>query len=105
MGCAIGCGEGEEYKRPHAAVLPGVLATISACNTRIISIFLRESYPARFRRSANGHSPSNWNTPSAVSDVRFTPILLSNGSRAEALRVSTLSGTCVLCVLIRHLMG
>ena len=32
-------------------------------------------------------------------------ILFSNGSRAEALRVSTLSGACVLCVLVRHLMG
>jgi hypothetical protein len=31
--------------------------------------------------------------------------LFSNGSRAEALRVSTLSGACVLCVLVRHLMG
>jgi hypothetical protein len=29
----------------------------------------------------------------------------SNGSRAEALRVSTLSGACVLYVLVRHLMG
>src|ERR1700722_11158542 len=41
----------------------------------------------------------------AGSVVRFTSILFSNGSRAEALRVSTLSGTCVLCVLVRHSMG
>jgi hypothetical protein len=27
------------------------------------------------------------------------------GSRAEALGVSTLSGACALCVLVRHLMG
>jgi hypothetical protein len=32
-------------------------------------------------------------------------ISFSNGSRAEALRVSTLSGACVLYVLIWHLMG
>ena len=32
----------EEYKRLHAAAWPGVLATISACNIRNFSIFLRE---------------------------------------------------------------
>jgi L-rhamnose mutarotase len=32
----------DEYKAPHAAVWPGVLATISACNIRNFSIFLRE---------------------------------------------------------------
>ena len=32
----------EEYKRLHAAVWPGVLATISAANIRNYSIFLRE---------------------------------------------------------------
>ena len=31
-----------EYKALHAAVWPGVLATISACNIRNFSIFLRE---------------------------------------------------------------
>jgi hypothetical protein len=31
-------------------------------------------------------------------------ILFSNGSSGEALP-STLSGACVLCVLVRHLMG
>jgi hypothetical protein len=38
-------------------------------------------------------------------DGRYRRILFSNGSRAEAVRVSTLSGACVLCVLVRHLMG
>ncbi|MBV8566717.1 MAG: L-rhamnose mutarotase, partial [Methylobacteriaceae bacterium] len=32
----------EEYKRLHAAVWPGVLATLSACNIRNFSIFLKE---------------------------------------------------------------
>jgi hypothetical protein len=32
-------------------------------------------------------------------------ILFSNWSRAEALWVSTLSGACVLCVLVRHCQG
>jgi L-rhamnose mutarotase len=32
----------DEYKKLHAAVWPGVLATISACNIRNYSIFLRE---------------------------------------------------------------
>jgi hypothetical protein len=32
-------------------------------------------------------------------------IPFSNWSRAEALRVSTLSGACVLCALVRRLMG
>jgi len=32
----------DEYKALHAAVWPGVLATISACNIRNYSIFLRE---------------------------------------------------------------
>ncbi len=32
----------EEYKRLHAAAWPGVLATITACNIRNFSIFLRE---------------------------------------------------------------
>ena len=32
----------EEYKRLHAAVWPEVLATITACNIRNYSIFLRE---------------------------------------------------------------
>jgi hypothetical protein len=41
----------------------------------------------------------------AICYVRFTSIVFSNGSRAEALRVSTLSGACVLYVLVRHLMG
>jgi hypothetical protein len=36
---------------------------------------------------------------------RFCMDCVSNGSRREALRVSTLSGACVLCVLVRHLMG
>ena len=31
-----------EYKALHAAAWPGVLATISACNIRNFSIFLRE---------------------------------------------------------------
>ena len=32
--------------------------------------------------------------------------VFSNGSRGERLFwVSTLSGACVLCVLVRHLMG
>lgn len=31
-----------EYKSLHAAVWPGVLTTISACNIRNFSIFLRE---------------------------------------------------------------
>ena len=35
----------EEYKRLHAAASPGVLATISACNIRNVSIFLREPIP------------------------------------------------------------
>ena len=38
--------------------------------------------------------------------VRLTSIVFSNGSRGERLfGVSTLSGACVLCVLVRHLMG
>jgi L-rhamnose mutarotase len=44
MGMMIGL-KGEaiaEYKRLHAAVWPGVLATISAANIRNYSIFLRE---------------------------------------------------------------
>jgi L-rhamnose mutarotase len=32
----------DEYKRLHAAAWPRVLATISACNIRNFSIFLRE---------------------------------------------------------------
>ena len=32
----------EEYKRLHAAAWPSVLATITACNIRNFSIFLRE---------------------------------------------------------------
>ena len=32
----------DEYKALHAAVWPGVLATISACNIRNYLIFLRE---------------------------------------------------------------
>jgi L-rhamnose mutarotase len=32
----------EEYRRLHAAVWPEVLATISACNIRNYTIFLRE---------------------------------------------------------------
>ena len=32
----------EEYKSLHAAVWPGVLATITACNIRNFSIYLRE---------------------------------------------------------------
>jgi L-rhamnose mutarotase len=32
----------EEYKRLHAAAWPGVLATITACNLRNFSIFLKE---------------------------------------------------------------
>jgi L-rhamnose mutarotase len=45
MGCAIGRGpeKTEEYKRPHTAAWPGVLATIPAGNIRNFSIFLRES--------------------------------------------------------------
>jgi len=31
-----------EYKRLHAAVWPGVLATIAACNIRNYTIFLKE---------------------------------------------------------------
>jgi L-rhamnose mutarotase len=31
-----------EYKRLHAAVWPGVLATIAACNIKNYSIFLKE---------------------------------------------------------------
>jgi hypothetical protein len=41
----------------------------------------------------------------ALGNGRYLQILFSNGSRAEAPRVSTLSGACVLCVLVRHLMG
>jgi hypothetical protein len=37
--------------------------------------------------------------------VRSRRILFSNGSRVGALRVSTLSGASVFCVLVRHLMG
>ena len=32
----------DEYKRLHAAVWPGVLAAITACNIRNYSIFLKE---------------------------------------------------------------
>ena len=32
----------EEYRKYHAAVWPGVLATIAACNIRNYSIFLRD---------------------------------------------------------------
>ena len=39
-------------------------------------------------------------------NVRCLRIVFSNGSRGERLfGVSTLSGACVLCVLVRHLMG
>jgi hypothetical protein len=41
----------------------------------------------------------------AIRNVRCTTIVFSNGSRREALPVSTLSGAWVLCVLVRHLMG
>jgi L-rhamnose mutarotase len=34
-------GAAEEYKRLHAAVWPGVLATIGACHLRDYSIFLK----------------------------------------------------------------
>jgi L-rhamnose mutarotase len=44
MGMCIGLKSEKvaEYKRLHAAVWPGVLARISACNVRHYSIFLRE---------------------------------------------------------------
>jgi L-rhamnose mutarotase len=35
-------GTVEEYKRLHAAVWPGVLARITACNIKNYSIFLKE---------------------------------------------------------------
>ena len=34
----------EEYRRLHAAVWPGVLATIQACNIRNYSIFLKDGW-------------------------------------------------------------
>lgn len=34
----------DEYRRLHAAVWPGVLATIRACGIRNYSIFLRDGY-------------------------------------------------------------
>jgi L-rhamnose mutarotase len=42
-GMIIGLKEEQagEYKRLHAAVWPGVLATIAACNLRNFSIYLR----------------------------------------------------------------
>ena len=36
---------------------------------------------------------------------RNARMLFSNGSRREALLAFALSGACVLCVLVRHLMG
>lgn len=34
----------EEYKRHHAAVWPGVLSMISACNIRNYSIYLKDGF-------------------------------------------------------------
>ena len=44
MGLCIGLKADKvaEYKRLHAAVWPGVLATIAACQIRNFSIFLKE---------------------------------------------------------------
>jgi hypothetical protein len=42
----------------------------------------------------------------AALDAASGRIVFSNGSRGGRLfGVSTLSGACVLCVLVRHLMG
>ncbi len=39
----VKAGQLEEYRRLHAAVWPDVIATITACNIRNYSIFLRDN--------------------------------------------------------------
>jgi hypothetical protein len=65
---------------------------------------------ARSRPTSAPRAPATFRAMTAMwftstPAVPFAPIPFSNGSRAEALRVSTLSGACVLYVLVRHLMG
>jgi len=51
--------------------------------------------------SVSGRRPKPLTKPAGP----FAPIPFSNGSRAEALRVSTRWDACILCALVRRLMG
>jgi Autoinducer binding domain len=83
------------------------------------NVFFVIEWPARWRKFYLDHNlverdpliealtrlrrPFTW---SELRNDRKMSILFSNGSRAGSLfRVSTLSGACVLCVLVRHFMG
>ena len=60
----------EEYKRLHAAAWPGVLATISACNIRNVSIFFREPIPRQ--RSLSGQlEHTEWSAPLRVDNIKL----------------------------------
>jgi hypothetical protein len=57
------------------------------------------------RVRSNAKEPFSNDYYSRTMAGRSRRIVFSNGSRRMLFRMSTLSGACVLCVLVRHLMG
>jgi hypothetical protein len=94
MGCAIGCGEGRGIQAPARSRLAR-----RACDDLRLQHPKRHIFFASLSR-ANGHSPANWNIPSAVCNVRFTSIRdVAQTSQMRKCRHSTMASRKVQSTL------